>query len=107
MQSNHKIGDRTLACWVGNGYLHFSTYDFRYYGGHKVNVAKNEYYDNKDLHKWFFVYQGYSHHLRKAVAYVHFAGKDTRIEWNNLWHYLPDQATFFLGKDPSYQGFNG
>jgi len=33
-----KLGDRTLACWVGNGYLHFSTYDFNWHGGHRVNI---------------------------------------------------------------------
>lgn len=33
--------DRNIACWVGNGYLHFSTTTFNYYGGHNNNMPKN------------------------------------------------------------------
>lgn len=29
-----KPGDRTLVCWVGAGFLYFSTSSFDYYGAH-------------------------------------------------------------------------
>jgi len=32
-----KIGDRTLAVWVGDGYLHFTTYTFDWHAGHNPN----------------------------------------------------------------------
>lgn len=34
-----KIGDRTLNCWIGAGFLHFSTYTFNWYGGHNINYT--------------------------------------------------------------------
>ena len=47
VQDASKIGDRDLVCWVGNGFLHFSTSTFNYYGDHNNNYWKNiDYGDN-------------------------------------------------------------
>jgi hypothetical protein len=32
--NNSVIGDRDLVAWVGNGYIHVSTYNFNWHGGH-------------------------------------------------------------------------
>lgn len=41
-----KPQDRNLAVWVGNGFLHFSTTNFNFYGGHQNNLWKNINYGN-------------------------------------------------------------
>lgn len=96
-----------MAAWVANGVIHFNTYDFDYYGGHVPALGKNEHYDNADLHHWFFIYQGHSYRDHKTTVYIHFNSKDTRLEFNDNWHYLPDHATFYLGKDKFFPAFNG
>nr|AWX67867.1 carboxy-terminal crystallin fold protein [Philasterides dicentrarchi] len=106
IQNMSKIGDRDLVCWVGNGYLHFSTYSFNWHGGHNVNAYQNVNY-GQDLNNWFFIYQGHSYKEHKTVAYVKFANSEKVLTWENNWHMLADDATFYLGKDPFYPAFNG
>jgi len=57
--------------WVGNGYLHTSTYTSGIGGGDNWNLWKNSNYED-DLESWFWFYEGYSHEKRKSFFYVKF-----------------------------------
>jgi len=41
--------------WVGNGYLHTSTYNSNIGGGDNWNMPKNSNYED-DLESWFWFY---------------------------------------------------
>jgi hypothetical protein len=65
------LGDRTLAVWIGNGIIHFTTYTFGLKSGHTVNSTKNVNYGD-DLDSWFFIYYGYDWATFTATGYLKF-----------------------------------
>lgn len=60
-----------------------------------------------DLESWFFIYFGYSHSNKKAIAYIKFTDHEHLLEFDATRHFLPFNMKFYLGKDPFYWGFNG
>jgi len=52
-----KLGDRTLAIFIGRGFYHFTTYNV---ANNAVNVVQNVNYDNSLEGVWNFVYYSYS-----------------------------------------------
>jgi hypothetical protein len=52
-----KVGDRTLAIWIGRGYYHFTTYNLN---NNVVNNVQNVNYDYSLEGVWNFVYYSYS-----------------------------------------------
>jgi len=82
----NKFGDRDQVGWVGNGYIHTSTYTSGLGSGDNWNLAKNSNYED-DLESWFWFYQGHSTKLKKTFYYVKFAEDRVITQtWENNNH---------------------
>jgi len=58
MGDDVNMGDRTLAVWIGDGYLHYATYNLNF--PPNPNLWNNIPYNEKNLERWFWIYYGYS-----------------------------------------------
>lgn len=69
-----KLGDRTLAIWVGAGYYHFTTYNI---SPANLNIWKNVNYNQLLDGSWnyiYFCYKRFNENEGKANGFVLFDG---------------------------------
>lgn len=101
------VGDRVLAMFIGRGFYQFSTYNL----ARNINMQPfNIDYGRSLEGVWNFVYVCYSGPASTALAWARF-GDDNRVVRamvSEVRHeLLPGHATFTMGKEFRYMGFNG
>lgn len=103
-----KLGDRTLALWMGDNVYAPATYNT---ADSTKTVDVNQYsifnYDSLDLASWMWTYQCYSRKEKKTFFYAWTHGKEIKITLENVVHFVPSYFGFFIGKDPWHRSFHG
>lgn len=64
-----RVGDRTLAVWLGDGFYHFTTYD-----GGNPNFNQNIGHPADIEGVWTFIHFSHSIEKKKSVAFIKFGG---------------------------------
>jgi hypothetical protein len=71
VEDAQKVGDRTLAIFLGKGFYHFTTYNMV---GRKPSVFENIPYENHLEGQWSYIYYSYDLDAQTATGWVRFAG---------------------------------
>lgn len=105
-----RLGDRTLAFWVGKagGNLHFPTYSYsNLNGAGQANLVRNIRHRNRHV-KWHFIYYGYSWTSKQAYIHVKFADSDESVLIKDVNHYLGPKFWVNTAADQfNHWGYNG
>lgn len=86
--------------------MHFATYQAYYKGPYDNNIPKNIEYKT-ELGEWIFTYFGYNYDTKRVFAYARFANRIDTLEWENVHHFRPSFAKFYLGGDKYHWSFSG
>ncbi|EGR28838.1 hypothetical protein IMG5_168110, partial [Ichthyophthirius multifiliis] len=105
LQDNAVLGDQSLALYVINNVLQFSTYDLN---TQKVNYSQNINFEQTEEGKWCFIYFGYSEQQQKVFIHSQFQGSEPKVlNFNGISHKSSDVYHLFVGQAFSYKNFPG
>ncbi|CAD8058815.1 unnamed protein product [Paramecium sonneborni] len=101
------LGDRTLMAFMGQGYIHFTTYSYKnIYGEGTPNIWQNINHDGEHI-QWHFVYFGYSRQQRLAYGRIQFDDRIESVSFKETNHFIPNSFALTIGKDKWFNQYNG